>query len=61
MNNNLQIFKNERFGEIQIIQTKNKYEFEASGIAKILGYSKPKNEGMYENPQRFYSICQWPF
>lgn len=41
INNNLQIFKNERFGEIQIIQENNKYEFEATGIAKILGYSNP--------------------
>lgn len=39
--NNLQIFKNEKFGEIQILKEKEKYEFEATGIAKILGYANP--------------------
>ncbi len=37
----LQIFKNEEFGEIQIIEENEKYEFEATGIAKILGYANP--------------------
>lgn len=39
--NNLQIFKNEKFGEIQILENNNKYEFEAAGAAKILGYVNP--------------------
>ena len=39
--NNVQIFKNEKFGEIQILEEKEKYEFEATGIAKILGYANP--------------------
>lgn len=39
--NDLQIFKNEEFGEIQILKEKEKYEFEATGIAKILGYANP--------------------
>ena len=37
----LQIFKNKEFGEIQIIEKRGKYEFEATGIAKILKYSNP--------------------
>lgn len=39
----LQIFKNEKFGEIQIIEENGKYEFEATGIAKILGYANPRD------------------
>lgn len=35
------IFKNEEFGEIQILEGNNKYEFEATGVAKMLGYSNP--------------------
>jgi len=37
----LQIFKNQEFGEIQIIEEKGKFEFEATGLAKILGYANP--------------------
>lgn len=37
----LQIFKNEEFGEIQILENNNKYEFEATGAAKILKYVNP--------------------
>lgn len=39
--NNLEIFKNKEFGEIQIIENNGKFEFEATGIAKILGYANP--------------------
>lgn len=39
--NNLMIFKNEEFGEIQILENNNKYEFEATGVAKMLGYVNP--------------------
>lgn len=39
--NKLEIFKNKEFGEIQIIENNGKFEFEATGIAKILGYANP--------------------
>ncbi len=39
--NDLQIFKNEQFGEIQVLEDNNKFEFEATGVAKVLGYSNP--------------------
>lgn len=41
MENNLMIFKNKEFGEIQILENNNKYEFEATGVAKMLGYVNP--------------------
>lgn len=37
----LEIFKNEEFGEIQIIEENGKFEFEATGTAKMLGYTNP--------------------
>lgn len=37
----LQIFNNIEFGEIQIIEENGKYEFEATGMAKILKYANP--------------------
>jgi len=37
----LQIFNNNEFGEIQIIEENGKYEFEATGMAKILKYANP--------------------
>lgn len=37
----LMIFKNEEFGEIQILENNNKYEFEATGSARVLGYKNP--------------------
>ncbi len=37
----LQIFKNEEFGEIQILENNGKYEFEATGVARMLGYRNP--------------------
>lgn len=39
--NDIMIFKNNNFGEIQIINENGKYEFEATGIAKILKYVNP--------------------
>lgn len=39
----LEIFKNKEFGEIQIIENKGKFEFEATGVARILGYSNPRD------------------
>lgn len=41
MENNLMIFKNEEFGEIQVLENNSKYEFEATGVAKMLGYVNP--------------------
>lgn len=38
-NNKLEIFRNKEFGEIQIIENNGKFEFEATGMAKILGYA----------------------
>ncbi len=37
----LQIFKSQEFGEIQIIEEKGKFEFEATGSARMLGYVNP--------------------
>ncbi len=37
----LQIFKNEKFGEIQIIEENGKFEFGATESAKMLGYTNP--------------------
>ena len=39
--NNLQIFKNNEFGEIQIIEENGKFEFGATEVAKMLGYTNP--------------------
>lgn len=39
--NELQIFKNQEFGEIQILEEKGRYEFEATEVAKTLGYVNP--------------------
>lgn len=39
--NDLTIFKKDEFGEIQIIEENGKFEFEATGTAKILGYANP--------------------
>lgn len=39
--NDLQIFKNQEFGEIQIIEVNNKFEFGATEVAKMLGYINP--------------------
>ena len=41
MKNELQIFKNDKFGEIEILIENGKEYFPATEIAKILGYSNP--------------------
>ena len=40
---NLQIFKNEEFGEIRTIEESGKVLFCGSDVAKSLGYAKPQN------------------
>lgn len=40
--NDLEIFKNEEFGEVRIILIDEKPYFCASDVAKALGYSKSK-------------------
>lgn len=42
MGNKLEIFKNDRFGEIEILIENGKEYFPATEIAKILGYSNPQ-------------------
>jgi len=52
--NELQIFKSEKFGEIEILIENGKEYFPATEVAKILGYSNPhdailghcKNDGV---------------
>ncbi len=39
--NSLQIFNNNEFGEIQILEEKGKFEFGATEIARMLGYTNP--------------------
>lgn len=43
MNDNLEIFKNEEFGEVRTIMLDDKPYFMASDIAKALGYSRPND------------------
>lgn len=43
MDNKLMIFENKDFGEIQIIEENQKYKFEATGIARLLGYANPRD------------------
>lgn len=43
MNNNLEIFKNEEFGEVRTIMLDDKPYFMASDIAKALGYARPND------------------
>ena len=40
--NDLQIFKNEEFGEIRTIEINGKPYFVAADVAKSLGYSNPR-------------------
>ena len=40
MNNKLEIFKNEEFGSVRIIQDGDKYLFCGSDVAKALGYKR---------------------
>ena len=41
--NELQIFKNDMFGEIRTIETDGKILFCGADVAKALGYKKPRN------------------
>ena len=41
--NELQIFKNNDFGEIRTLEEDGKILFCASDVAKSLGYAKPQN------------------
>lgn len=43
MNNTLQIFNNEQFGEIRMVEVDNKPYFVAVDIAKSLGYKNPQD------------------
>lgn len=43
MNNELEIFKNDEFGEVRTLLIDNKPYFMANDIAKALGYAKPNN------------------
>ena len=43
MNENLEIFKNEEFGEVRTIMLDDKPYFMASDIAKALGYARPND------------------
>lgn len=43
MNNNIEIFKNEIFGEVRTLNTGNEILFCASDVAKMLGYSRPND------------------
>lgn len=43
MENNLEIFKNDEFGEIRTLLINNKPYFMANDVAKALGYAKPNN------------------
>lgn len=43
MNNELEIFKNEEFGEVRTLLINNKPYFCASDIAKVLGYSNTRD------------------
>lgn len=42
-NTNIEIFKNEEFGSVRIIEEDGKYLFCASDVAKALGYSRPND------------------
>ena len=43
MENNIQIFKNEQFGEIRTIIKDNEPWFVGKDVAKVLGYSNYRN------------------
>ena len=42
-NTNMEIFKNEEFGSVRIIEEDGKYLFCGSDVAKALGYSRPND------------------
>lgn len=43
MNNQLQIFNNEQFGQVRMVEIENKPYFAAIDIANALGYSNPRD------------------
>jgi anti-repressor protein len=43
MNTNIQIFKNERFGEVRVVEIEGKSYFAGNDVAKALGYASPKD------------------
>ena len=42
MDNNIQTFYNNEFGELEVIQNDDKFWFPATKCAKILGYTNPQ-------------------
>ena len=40
-NTNMEIFKNEEFGSVRIIEEDGKYLFCGSDVARALGYARP--------------------
>ncbi len=43
MENNLQIFENDNFGQLRTIDDDGKIMFFATDVAKMLGYAKPQD------------------
>jgi prophage antirepressor-like protein len=43
MNADIQIFKNERFGEVRVVEIEGKTYFAGSDVAKALGYVNPRD------------------
>lgn len=53
MENKMEIFKNEEFDGVRIIEEHGKYLFCGSDVAKALGYTNPNiYEGAYHNGKR---------
>lgn len=43
MNNNIEIFKNNEFGDLPILMINDREYFEATNVARVLGYKNPKD------------------
>ena len=43
MNTNIQLFRNERFGEVRVVEIEGKTYFVGSDVAKSLGYVRPND------------------
>ena len=43
MQNQIQVFRNEEFGKIEVLMIKGKPYFPATESAKILGYNQPEH------------------
>ncbi len=41
MENKMQVFQNEEFGQVRVIQEEGKYLFCGADVAKALGYARP--------------------